>query len=181
MIGAIRGGAGGEASPPAPRAAVSAGVPVERRPTAPGDDAFLLALYRSTREDELALTGWAEPQRAAFVRMQFMAQRRHYEASYPDATHEIVLHEGRPIGRLLVARDAEQIHLVDIALLPEHRGQGIGEALVRELLREGDEHRLPVRLSVLQGNPAMRLYERLGFAVTGADGLHLAMERRPRA
>jgi ribosomal protein S18 acetylase RimI-like enzyme len=152
---------------------------VELRPALPGDEEFLLALYRSTREDELALTGWDEPQRAAFVRMQFLAQRQHYQAAYPDAAHEIVVRDGRAIGRRLVARDAEQILLVDVALLPEHRGAGIGDRLVRELIGEGETRGVPVRLHVLRGNPAIRLYERLGFVVTGESGLHLLMERPP--
>ena len=150
---------------------------MELRPAGPGDEEFLLALYRSTREDELALTGWDEAQRSTFVRMQFLAQRRHYDASYPDATDEIVLRDGRPIGRRLVARDARQIHLVDIALLPERRGAGIGERLVRELIAEGETRGVPVNLYVLASSPAIRLYERLGFVRTGESGFHIRMER----
>lgn len=149
------------------------------RPAEPADEAFLFALYRSTREEELALTGWDEAQKSAFLTMQFTARRRHYEAEFPDASHEIVLLGGRPIGRLLVAREPGHIHLVDIALLAGHRGAGIGGALLRGLLADGDARRVPVRLSVLRGNPALRLYERLGFAITGDSGMHFQMERPP--
>ena len=179
LIG-IHTGAGGGTPSPAFRASVTDGAaPVKLRPAGPADETFLLALYRSTREDELALTGWDETQRDAFVRMQFNAQRHHYAAAYPDAAHDIIVRDGREMGRLLVARDGEQVHLVDVALLPEHRGAGIGEALVRGLIAEADARGVPVRLSVLKSNRALRLYQRLGFEVAGESGMHFQMERPP--
>lgn len=154
---------------------------VTLRPAEAGDEAFLFALYRSTREQELAGWGWSAGQQDAFLKMQFAAQRRHYEASYPDATHRIIVLGERPIGRMLVAREPDAIHLVDIALLPGLRGGGIGTALIRGLLAEGRERGVPVRLSVLKANPALRLYERLGFSLTAESGMHLHLERPPGA
>ncbi|HEX5502328.1 MAG TPA: GNAT family N-acetyltransferase [Thermomicrobiales bacterium] len=151
---------------------------VTLRPARPDDGAFLRALYAATRADELAAWGWDAARRDAFLAMQFQAQRRHYEAAWPHAEHRIVCLAGRPIGRLLVAREPGEIRLVDIALLPECRGAGIGAGLIGGLLDEGARAGLPVRLHVARENRARRLYERLGFVVVSGDHEpYLLMER----
>lgn len=150
---------------------------VTLRPARP-DDAFLFALYAGTRADELAAWGWDAAQRDAFLVMQFRAQQRHYEAAWPRAEHRVVCLAGRPIGRLLVAREPDEIRLVDIALLPEHRGAGIGAGLIRGLLAEAARAGLPVRLHAARDSRARRLYERLGFVVVAAGrDPYLLMER----
>ncbi|HVE87101.1 MAG TPA: GNAT family N-acetyltransferase [Myxococcales bacterium] len=148
------------------------------RPALPEDEGFLFALYCSTREDEVAAWGLPPPQREAFLRMQYAAQQHHYRAALPDADHRVILHEGKPAGRLLVARRADEIRLADVALLPEHRGRGLGTALLRDLLAEAAAAGKPVRLQVLRGNRAAGLYARLGFSTVNEDGLHALMEWR---
>ena len=108
-----------------------------------------------------------------------MAQRRHYQMAYPDAEHRIILFEANPAGRTLVSRTEQEILLVDIALLPEYRGRGIGEALIRELIDEATAKAVPVKLHVEKHNRAARLYDRLGFTVIGDTGVYYEMERRP--
>lgn len=60
--------------------------------------------------------------------------------------------------------------LIDIALLPEYRNQGIGSILLRGLLTEAAAVGSSVRLQVLKGNPARELYARLGFLTTAENG-----------
>jgi ribosomal protein S18 acetylase RimI-like enzyme len=151
------------------------------RPVTPEDDPFLRELYASTRREELAAMGLGGAQLDALLQMQFLAQRRGYAAQFPGAHHHIVLRDGAPAGRLYVDRRPGAIRVVDIALLPEHRGAGLGGALLRELLVEAAGSRSLVCLHVLHANPALRLYERLGFTRTGVDGLHLALTWRPEA
>jgi GNAT superfamily N-acetyltransferase len=140
------------------------------RPPTDEDAPFLFALYASTREEELAAWGWAPAQRDAFLRMQWRAQQQAYAARFPGAEHHLVLKDEQRAGRLLVARGAEAWWLVDVALLPEHRGAGVGTRLLRGVLEDAAKAGQPVRLSVLRGNPARRLYARLGFReVPGAD------------
>lgn len=145
-----------------------------------GDEAFLYQVYASTRAAELAAYGWDAAQQAAFLQLQFRAQQAHY-AAYPGADDRIILNDARPIGRFFLARLEKEIRLVDIALLPAWRGQGIGARLIDELLLEAARASLFVRLHVEKFNPARRLYERLGFAVIGDAGLHHLMEWRPAA
>ena len=139
---------------------------------------FLFRLYASTRHAEFALLGWPATQLEAFLRMQFNNQQRWYQTAYPEAEHRIILSEGQPIGRILVNHTHEYLLLVDIALLPEYQGQGIGSKYLQELIEQSEKAGVPVRLQVLKTNPAQHLYERLGFVKTGEDELYVQMERR---
>ena len=150
------------------------------RPALPDDEPLLYRIYRSTREAELQAIGWNAAQQDAFLRMQYEIRRRSYEASYPSADHSILVSGNTAVGGMIVSRSAAEIHLLDIAILPEHRGRGIGAAFLGDLIREAVSARLPLRLSVLRGNPALRLYQRCGFVVTAEDAMYLEMEHDTR-
>ena len=150
------------------------------RPIEPGDEEFLYGVYASTRQEELAQTGWSEEQRASFLRMQFDAQSRYYKEHYEETEFSVVLSDGLPAGRLSVARWPEEIRIVDIALLPEYRGAGIGTRLIERLVSESDASGRPLSIHVERFNPALRLYERLGFRVAADKGVYLIMRRQPR-
>jgi ribosomal protein S18 acetylase RimI-like enzyme len=157
---------------------------ISLRPYRADDQEFLFRLYASTRMHEIAGFGWPAAQQEMFLRMQFEAQRRSYESAYPEAEHQIIEWAGEPIGRIIVLREKvlrekDFMLLVDIALLTEHRGRGIGGQLIRELIHQCSRDRVPLRLQVLKTNPALRLYERLGFTRTGEDQIYVQMERRP--
>ena len=152
---------------------------VTLRPAAEEDRSFLLRLYGSTREPELEASGLPREQWGAFVEHQFAAQSRHYE-TYEDTSYDLVLVDGEPVGRLIVARWPEDLRVVDIALLPEHRGRGIGGSVMRALIEEADERGVKTSIHVERFNPAQRLYARLGFrAVAEAGGVYLLLERPP--
>ena len=93
------------------------------------------------------------------------------------------MRDGRPLGRLVLDRRTDDIRVVDVALMPEEQGQGIGTAVLREVLAEADVAGVPVTLHVVATSPARRLYERLGFrTVEGepqGDIVHVPMERTP--
>ena len=137
-------------------------------------------MYASTRTEELAVVPWDDPAKEAFLRMQFTAQDRWYHDQMPDASYQVVLVDGEPAGRLYVDRRADEIRVVDISLLPEHRGKGLGTRLMREILAEADAEAKRVTIHVERFNRALRLYQRLGFAQTEDQGLYLLLERAPR-
>ncbi|MDN4056902.1 GNAT family N-acetyltransferase [Massilia sp. YIM B02769] len=142
------------------------------------DEAFLRRVYAGTRTHEIALAGWDAAGADAFLRMQFDAQQRHYRAYYPQVRFDIVERAGEAIGRLYVARHADAIHVLDIALLAPWRGQGIGAALLRALQEEAAREGHRLTLQVALNNRAHALYARLGFTNTALQGLHQAMEWR---
>ena len=148
------------------------------RPAASDDEAFLLAVYGSTRADELALTNWDEAQRDAFLKMQFSAQQSHYREHYPEGEHYVILVDGHPAGRLYVANIPDQIRIMDITILPEHRGAGLGTPIIRELMAEAATVGKPLRIYVESFNPSRSLFERLGFVKAGESGYSYLLEWR---
>jgi ribosomal protein S18 acetylase RimI-like enzyme len=152
---------------------------VTLRPVRPEDEDFLFEVYASTRTDELAPLGWSEAQRTEFLRLQFAAQCRHYNAHFPAAGHQIIFMAARPVGRIWVDRRTDEIRIVDMSLLPSARSSGIGTHLLREWIAEAAQAGLPLRFSVEKNNlRAFPLYERLGFVVVGDISTHFLMEHR---
>ena len=155
-------------------------MPVTLRPVEPGDEAFLLQIYASVRAAELAQVPWSDAQRAAFISLQFEAQQLHYRTHNPTATHDIILLDRQPIGRLYVARRNSEIRILDITILPEHRNQGLGTPLIENLMKEAAGAGKPLTIYVESFNPSLRLFERLGFVKIEEDGVNLLMEWRER-
>jgi len=141
-----------------------------------GDEAFLYALYATTRQEELDAVGLIGPVRAAFLQHQFHAMTAGYAQAYPEASRCIIEHQGAPAGYLIVQRTTDEHRLVNIALRPEFQGRGIGSELIRRIQREAATAGVPVRLQVFENNRARSLYRRLGFVETETNGLRVLME-----
>jgi len=153
---------------------------VELRPVAESDNEFLLALYASTRADELAQAEWAEGQQEMFLRWQFNLQRREYDTRFPDADYRVIVIDRQPAGRIWIGADDEQIRLLDIALLPEFQNRGVGTALLERLKSQAQSAGKALRHMVLVlNNNADRFYERLGFRKIEDFGAYKHMEWRP--
>lgn len=139
---------------------------------------FIFRLFSVLKTDELQAWAWEEQMRQAVLRIQFEAHERHYRANFPGAEDSLIRLNETLVGRLIVLRSGKALHLADLALLPEFRGQGIGGTLIRKLQLEATAEGVPVRLNCFAGNRARRLYERLGFAVVTDSGTHVSMEWR---
>ena len=123
---------------------------------------------------------WDDAQKDAFLRSQFDAQDAWYRENYIGATLDVVVIDGGPAGRLYVHRGPSEIRIVDIALLLEHRGGVVGTSLLRDLIAEADAAGKSVTIHVERLNPALRLYERLGFSLAEDKGVYLFLERPAR-
>jgi ribosomal protein S18 acetylase RimI-like enzyme len=139
----------------------------------------LYRTYASTRVEELALTGWNDEQKEQFLRMQYEAQKSSYRMQCPEAKYWVIYYKGSPAGRLTLDREPHKIHIVDIALVSEFRGNGVGTALMRSIQREASESGKSVSLHVERFNPALRWYERMGFKVVSEGPIYLEMMWRP--
>jgi GNAT superfamily N-acetyltransferase len=122
---------------------------------------------------------WTAEQQQAFVRSQFAAQQDHYTKKYPAASHDIIMADNRPVGRLYVARLDQEIRIVDITLLPAERNDGIGSYLIKQLLDEANRSGKKTRIYVEEFNPSLRLFERLGFSPSEQHGIHLLLQCNP--
>lgn len=150
------------------------------RPITDADLPFLRRLYASTREQEVAqIPHWTQEQKSQFLAMQFEAQHRYYQEQFTRADFLVIERDGEAIGRLYVDRRADEIRLIDIALLPGQRNRGVGRALTENLLAEAADSGLPVRIHVEKENPAMRLYRRLGFEPIEDRGVYQLMQWSP--
>ena len=151
------------------------------RPVARDDvdeQAFLVALYDAARAAELDQVAWPPGQREAFVRMQLDLQDRQYRAAYPDGDFLVVEVDGVRAGRLTLGRGDDDVRVVDIALLPEHRGRGLGRSLLTQVMDDAATAGRTVSLHVEAHNPAARLYQRLGFRVVADEGVYLLLAWR---
>ena len=149
------------------------------RAVTPDDEGFLLFVYDSSRAEELAQVQWQDGQREAFVRWQFDLQRREYDARFPEAEYDVILVGKQPAGRIWIGRDAAEIHLLDIVVLPEFQNRGVGTALLRSLIDEAMQTGKALRHMVfIMNTDAIRFYERLGFTVIEDLGAYKHMEWR---
>ena len=149
------------------------------RPVSPGDEEFLFSVYASTRMEEMDSADWSTAQKDFFLRMQFRAQSHAYIENYPGAQLQLIVLDGLPIGRLYIHRRRDEIRVMDISLLAQYRGQGIGTQLLKRILEEGVESNRPVTIHVEQFNPALHLYERLGFRQVSDLGVYSFMKWLP--
>jgi len=153
------------ASSAAPDIPSPAGV-VRLRPECDEDRDFRYQLFCDSRQPEFALVLPPDVFQQLMAH-QFQAQTVSYRAQFPQARFDIIELDGRPIGRIVVDRPGDRLHLIDQAIVPEMRGRGIGTAIMRALMDEAAARRVPVTLEAASSNdPSMRLYLRLGFVPT---------------
>jgi len=147
------------------------------RPACREDEPFLFHLYCSVREPDFAFLG--ESERKKMLVMQFAAQQRHYQVDMPEAEHLIILRDEGPIGRLTTVQRHKELHLAEIALLPQYRNHGIGSILMERLAGVEAGKGQKIRLHVYKHSPAVCFYQRFGFVTVYDDGVYLTMEKLP--
>ena len=154
-------------------------MPITLRDALPADEVLLFALYASSRAEEMALVPWSDEQRDGFLRMQYDAQTTHYRQAFPNANFSVILRDEVPVGRLYVSRKENEIRILDITVLPELRNQGIGTAMLDDLVREAAQLKKHVVIYVETFNPSLRLFERLGFKSIAEEGINFLMKYQP--
>ena len=147
----------------------------------PEDETFLREVYASTRQEELDLTDWGPEQRKVFLDSQFNSMRISYARQFPRGEFSVIMLGAQRVGLIVVDRGENELRLVDIALLPEFRGRGIGTFFLKELVSESALAQKPLRLHVLTGSRPRRLYARLGFVKIEENGPYEHLEWRPQA
>lgn len=152
------------------------------RAITPTDVPFLISLYGSTREDELAQAGnLTLEQKSAFVEMQYLTQSQYFQGKYPSASFDLLLDDSGPIGRRYLDRQKEVIHIIDLILKPESRGRGIGTMIMNEILKEAREKKLVITLYLQKTEQCWNFFERMGFRSIADDGVNFLMECDPQS
>jgi ribosomal protein S18 acetylase RimI-like enzyme len=111
--------------------------------------------------------GLAPSALAGLIQLQFQARQAQY-GSKPGAAEYLICREvgGEQvvIGSCWLSDSAEQVRVLDIAVLTEHRRRGVARAVLGGLCARAAAEAKPVRLSVWHANaPAIALYRELGF------------------
>jgi len=141
------------------------------RPVSDDDREFLLDVYASGREIELAAVPWDDAMKRVFVEHQYTAQDAHYKSEYPGSTHEIIVSDGESVGRMYLHRTEAQIAILDMAVLPRFRKRGVAATLVKRLQDEAVPLGQSIRVFLESFNPASEFFARLGFVQTSDDGV----------
>jgi ribosomal protein S18 acetylase RimI-like enzyme len=152
------------------------------RPETDADIPFLMQLYASTREEELAPVPWSGEQKQSFLAYQFQLQRHHYRTYFSDCAFDVIEQRGRSAGRLYLQTRATQLYIIDIVLMPEWRRRGFGTTILRALQATAATQDKGVGIMVEKFNPALHLYQRLGFtSLPERDAVYLEMEWLPNS
>ncbi|MFC0399886.1 GNAT family N-acetyltransferase [Paraburkholderia rhizosphaerae] len=132
------------------------------------DEVFLLELRKLTMTEHLVRAG--EPVDDESHRLRMLAN---FE------TARIICCDAQRIGLIKLIRSEDDWRLQQIQILPGYQGRGIGGGVIRAVLAEAREAGVTVSLRVLRRNPAMRLYERLGFQITAESDIDFKMTCKP--
>ena len=150
--------------------------PITLRPEREDDQAFRYELFRVSRPPEWDMVQLDPQLREQLDRHQFAAQTTSYRTQFAKARFDIIELGGERIGRIVVDRPGNELHIVDQAIVPHMRNKGLGTAMMRVLMDEAARAGIPVRLTVASSNdPSLRLYQRLGFVETGAVPMYVEM------
>lgn len=139
------------------------------------DEPLLFALYSTTRADEMALVPWSDEQKHSFVYSQFQAQHNHYLSEYPNGKFQTIELDNQKIGRLYVCELENEIQIIDLTLLPEFRGQGVGTQILTDILQTAEK---PVQIYLESFNQSLNLFTRLGFQIVSDEGIYQLWEYR---
>ena len=124
-------------------------------PVALEDFEDLLVLRIAAMRESLERVGRFDPVRA---RDRFLA------TFTPDCTRHI-LSAGRRVGFVVVRPQGDSLLLDHLYIRPGHQGQGIGGAVLRQVVDEAAAQGLPVRVGALKGSDSNRFYQRHGFTL----------------
>jgi ribosomal protein S18 acetylase RimI-like enzyme len=146
------------------------------------DIARLRLLYADTRAEEMRPVPWPQTVKQQFLDQQFDLQHQHYLKHYADADFQVIEHNNVLLGRYYLLRTAPEHLVIDICMMAEKRGLGIGRALIQESQREAQALQRGMQLHVIKHNTrALTLYEKLGFKISGGTEMHHYMNWRANA
>ena len=148
---------------------------ISLRPVTADDREFLLRVYECSREIELSMVPWDAATRRAFVEHQFDAQSSYYSSEYQDPVHHVIKLADEPVGRLYVNRTDTEIAILDITVLSQYRGRGIGSSIVGDLLDEARRSDKSVQVYAETFNPSQEFFTKRGFKIENNDGVNLKL------
>lgn len=145
---------------------------INKTPVTTADEEFLFALYAETRHEEMSLVNWDEAQKTAFLRQQFQAQHNYYTSKFPSADFLILSVNGENVGRLYTADFADEIRILDLTIASAKRGQGIGTALIGEIVKKGRQENKSIQIYLETTGRSASIFSRFGFEPISGDEVY---------
>jgi ribosomal protein S18 acetylase RimI-like enzyme len=106
-----------------------------------------------------------------------LAQAENFQKQWVQAQVRIITLQGTDIGWLQSFAQDDDLFLAQLFVDRAHQRKGIGTEVMERLMHEAQQRHQGVRLEVVKINPALRLYQRLGFRITGEDDRKWHMKR----
>lgn len=150
---------------------------VTLRPECSRDESFIRHLILETIAGELGASAWPEPMRSHLLGIQYAGRRQSFRGTFPEAASYVIEAAGVDAGWAVVTEMPQEMFVVELMVSPERRNQGIGTAVIRQVMAEAAARRKSVRLTVnAMNHGAIRLYEKLGFRRLEGDEVRYLME-----
>jgi ribosomal protein S18 acetylase RimI-like enzyme len=129
------------------------------------DKGYLLDLRKLTMVEHLERSG------------HFLSDKEH-EFRLNDAYEcsTLIRYENELIGTLKYREYEDKVEIMQIQIHPLFQGKGLGRKVIEQVI--ADSNSKFIELTVLKENPALNLYERLGFYITGEDQYEYFMQTK---
>jgi ribosomal protein S18 acetylase RimI-like enzyme len=143
-------------------------MPIALRPARSGDFEFCARLYFSGMEETIRR-----------LKLDMVAQNRNLRERWNVAEVQIITSDGADVGWMQSSIKDGARYLEQIFIDTPFQSRGIGTGIINGLIDEAKLDQRPVTLGVVKTNPALRLYERLGFRITHEDDRKFYMRCEP--
>lgn len=134
-----------------------------------GDEEWLFQLFRETMQDYIDQAwGWEE-----------LLQQEGFRTSLPAKDFQILQNDSLSVGCYHLTENADHLLLDIIMVDPQWQGMGYGRRMMEQVQQISLALQRPIRLRVLQTNPAVGFHKKLGFSELTRDQHSLEMIWRP--
>lgn len=151
------------------------------RPATAADESLLLRLEALLSGHLRNGRGLSGEMARSLAQLILRGREAAWRATWPKAQCLVIECDGKAIGRLWVDTSSGPWQLLDLALLPSHRGQGLAQAALRAWLRQADAAGAAVRTRVARNDPFLLRLRCLDFLADGQQRGQVWLQRAPVA
>ena len=102
-----------------------------------------------------------------------------FRSNFVPEEYQVIEVQQQLIGFIKIVASDKDIYLGEIQIVNQYQNKGIGTGLIQSIISQSAVNNQKVWLKVIKGNPAERLYRRLGFSVFDESITHRKMQIEP--
>ncbi|MEL6460849.1 MAG: GNAT family N-acetyltransferase [Cyanobacteria bacterium J06621_15] len=99
-----------------------------------------------------------------------------FKQNYASQNYQVIELDSQIIGFLKIMLSKANVYLGEIQITKKFQNLGIGTKIIKKIIKEAQLNRQRLWLRVIRGNPAEKLYRRLGFTTFASDSTHIKLE-----